>query len=159
MFYRGSGRGVCRKSTSKTTIPVLVRRVCLPWKWVELCLKSASKPTINVLGRIGCFTVEVGGVCVSNQRINQQFLYWDGGMFYRGSGRGLCLKSANKPTIPVLGRRGCFTLEVDGGCVLKQRVNQQSMLLLFAFQSMFISIWVYRLEIAEFPDIVHRSAP
>ena len=33
------------------------------------------------------------------------------------------------------------------------------MLLLFAFQSMFISIWVSRLEIAEFPDSVRRSAP
>ena len=33
------------------------------------------------------------------------------------------------------------------------------LLLLFAFQSMFISIWVSRLEIAEFPDSVHRSAP
>ena len=32
-------------------------------------------------------------------------------------------------------------------------------LLLFAFQSMFISIWVSRLEIAEFPDSVRRSAP
>ena len=32
-------------------------------------------------------------------------------------------------------------------------------LLLFAFQSMFISIWVSRLEIAEFPDSVCRSAP
>ena len=31
------------------------------------------------------------------------------------------------------------------------------MLLLFAFQSMFISIWVSRLEIAEFPDSVHMS--
>ena len=34
-----------------------------------------------------------------------------------------------------------------------------SVLLLFAFQSMFISIWVFRLEIAEFPDSVRRSAP
>ena len=33
------------------------------------------------------------------------------------------------------------------------------LLLLFAFQSMFISIWVSRLEIAEFPDSVRRSAP
>ena len=33
------------------------------------------------------------------------------------------------------------------------------MLLLFAFQSMFISIWVSRLEIVEFPDSVYRSAP
>ena len=32
-------------------------------------------------------------------------------------------------------------------------------MLLFAFQSMFISIWVSRLEIAEFPDSVRRSAP
>ena len=32
-------------------------------------------------------------------------------------------------------------------------------LLLFAFQSMFISIWVSRLELAEFPDSVRRSAP
>ena len=34
-----------------------------------------------------------------------------------------------------------------------------ALLLLFAFQSMFISIWVSRLEIAEFLDSVHRSAP
>ena len=33
------------------------------------------------------------------------------------------------------------------------------LLLLFAFQSMFISIWVSSLEIAEFPDSVHLSAP
>ena len=33
------------------------------------------------------------------------------------------------------------------------------LLLLFAFQSMFISIRVSRLEIAEFPDSVRRSAP
>ena len=33
----------------------------------------------------------------------------------------------------------------------------RSLLLLFAFQSMFISIWVSRLEIAEFPDSVRRS--
>ena len=33
------------------------------------------------------------------------------------------------------------------------------MLLLFAFQSMFISICVSCLEIAEFPDSVRRSAP
>ena len=33
------------------------------------------------------------------------------------------------------------------------------LLLLFAFQSMFISIWVSRLEIAEFPESVRRSAP
>ena len=32
-------------------------------------------------------------------------------------------------------------------------------LLLFAFQSMFIPIWVSRLEIAEFPDSIRRSAP
>ena len=42
------------------------------------------------------------------------------------------------------------------------RLSQEtisSQLLLFAFQSMFISIWVSRLEIAEFPDSVRRSAP
>ena len=33
------------------------------------------------------------------------------------------------------------------------------LLLLFAFQSMFISIWVFRLEIAELPDIVRRTVP
>ena len=33
------------------------------------------------------------------------------------------------------------------------------LLLLFAFQSMFISIWVSCLEIAEFRDNVRRSAP
>ena len=33
------------------------------------------------------------------------------------------------------------------------------LLLLFAFQSMFISIWVSRLEIAEFLDSVRRSDP
>ena len=35
------------------------------------------------------------------------------------------------------------------------------LLLLFAFpfQSIFISIWVSHLEIAEFPDSVRRSAP
>ena len=33
------------------------------------------------------------------------------------------------------------------------------MLLLFAFHSMFISIWVSRLKIAEFPDSIRRSAP
>ena len=32
-------------------------------------------------------------------------------------------------------------------------------MLFFAFQSIFISIWVSRLEIAEFPDSVRRSAP
>ena len=32
------------------------------------------------------------------------------------------------------------------------------LLMLLAFQSMFISIWVFRLEIAEFPDSVRRSA-
>ena len=32
-------------------------------------------------------------------------------------------------------------------------------MLLFAFQSMFISIWVSRLEITEFPDSVRRSDP
>ena len=32
-------------------------------------------------------------------------------------------------------------------------------LLLFAFQSMFISVWVSRLEIVEFPDDVCRSVP
>ena len=31
--------------------------------------------------------------------------------------------------------------------------------LLFAFQPMFISIWVSRLEIAEFPDSIRRTAP
>ena len=34
-----------------------------------------------------------------------------------------------------------------------------AMLLLFAFQSMFISVWVSRLEIVEFPDDVCRSVP
>ena len=44
--------------------------------------------------------------------------------------------------------------------VLRVLVASRSMcLLLFAFQSMFISIWVARLEIAEFPDSVRRSAP
>ena len=33
------------------------------------------------------------------------------------------------------------------------------LLLLFAFQVMFISIWISHLEIAEFPDSVRRSAP
>ena len=33
------------------------------------------------------------------------------------------------------------------------------LMLLFVFQSMFISIWVSRLEIAEFPDSVRLSAP
>ena len=33
------------------------------------------------------------------------------------------------------------------------------LLLLFAFQSMFISVWVSRLEIVEFPDDVCRSVP
>ena len=65
-----------------------------------MCLKSASKTTIPVLGRKGCFTVEVGGVCVVNRRVKRQFLYWYGGDVYRGSG---------------------------WSCVLNQRVNQQSM--------------------------------
>ena len=38
-------------------------------------------------------------------------------------------------------------------------VELRSLLLLFAFQSMFISIWVSRLEIAEFPESVRRFAP
>ena len=33
------------------------------------------------------------------------------------------------------------------------------LMLLFAFQSMFISVWVSRLEIVEFPDDVCRSVP
>ena len=32
-------------------------------------------------------------------------------------------------------------------------------MLLLAFQSMFISIWISRLEVAKFPDSVHWSAP
>ena len=36
---------------------------------------------------------------------------------------------------------------------------ENKMLLLFAFQSMFISVWVSRLEIVEFPDDVCRSVP
>ena len=40
----------------------------------------------------------------------------------------------------------------------KENRLQNIRLLLFAFQSMFISIWVSRLEIAEFPDSVRRSA-
>ena len=46
------------------------------------------------------------------------------------------------------------------GCISPDRANSRSSgLLLFAFQSMFISIWVSLLEIAEFPDSVRRSAP
>ena len=43
--------------------------------------------------------------------------------------------------------------------ILYLQLCQSHMLLLFAFQAMFISIWVSRLEIAEFPDSVRRSAP
>ena len=43
--------------------------------------------------------------------------------------------------------------------VIEHFLNALMMMLLFAFQSMFISIWVSRLEIAEFPDSVRRSAP
>ena len=39
------------------------------------------------------------------------------------------------------------------------RKYMEKLLLLFAFQSMFISIWVSRLEIAEFPNSIRRSAP
>ena len=38
-------------------------------------------------------------------------------------------------------------------------ISMDMLLLLFAFQSMFISVWVSRLEIVEFPDDVCRSVP
>ena len=38
-------------------------------------------------------------------------------------------------------------------------ISSPRWLLLFAFQSMFISVWVSRLEIVEFPDDVCRSVP
>ena len=41
----------------------------------------------------------------------------------------------------------------------KETNDSKLKLMLFAFQSMFISIWVSRLEIAEFPDSIRRSAP
>ena len=46
---------------------------------------------------------------------------------------------------------------VGGGALLDRLC--MVLLLLFAFQSMFISIWVSHLEIAEFPDSVRRAAP
>ena len=42
---------------------------------------------------------------------------------------------------------------------IQESVLAEDLLLLFAFQSMFISIWVSCLEIAEFPDSVRRSDP
>ena len=61
-------------------------------------------------------------------------------------------------------RRGSISSEllVCGGgvrSILLLPLVARCLLLLFAFQSMFISIWVSRLEIAEFPDSVRRSAP
>ena len=62
-------------------------------------------------------------------------------------------------------KRGSLSSEliVCGGGVrsilLLSRVARCQLSLLFAFQSMFISIWVSRLEISEFPDSVRRSAP
>ena len=52
-----------------------------------------------------------------------------------------------------------FTLCMNVGEALIISKYTNVLLLLFAFQSMFISIWVSRLEIAEFPDSVRRSAP
>ena len=49
--------------------------------------------------------------------------------------------------------------EVTVMCVLLFVLYVSMMMLLFAFQSMFISVWVSRLEIAEFPDSVPLSAP
>ena len=49
--------------------------------------------------------------------------------------------------------------KIDNTMVVREYIILCAMLLLFAFQSMFISIWVSGLEIAEFPDIVRRSAP
>ena len=62
-------------------------------------------------------------------------------------------------------RRGSISSELlmcGGGVysiLLLPLVARCLLLLLFAFQSMFISIWVSRLEIAELPDSVRRSAP
>ena len=62
-------------------------------------------------------------------------------------------------------RRGCRSNYIPGLIDESKRLyeaykNQYSMLLLlFAFQSMFISVWVSRLEIVEFPDDVCRSVP
>ena len=55
-------------------------------------------------------------------------------------------------------------VSIEDGCTqfadfFSNTIKRLLMLLLFAFQSMFISIWVSRLEIAEFPDSVRRSAP
>ena len=50
-------------------------------------------------------------------------------------------------------------IEQDPSVGLHSALILFMLLLLFAFQSMFISIWVSRLEIAEFPDSVRRSAP
>ena len=53
---------------------------------------------------------------------------------------------------------GCdcyFVVDCYGGVKCEWRL----LLLLFAFQSMFISVWVSRLEIVEFPDDVCRSVP
>ena len=42
---------------------------------------------------------------------------------------------------------------------VNKHYSMHMLLLLFAFQSMFMSIWVSRLEIAEFPDCVCWSTP
>ena len=65
-------------------------------------------------------------------------------------------------TVMALYTEACTVVKTDAGLSesfeVKVRLHQ-GLLLLFAFQSMFISIWVSRLEIAEFPDSVRRSAP
>ena len=65
----------------------------------------------------------------------------------------LCCGTVNSFRVGLKGmKKSCAALK-------KMKRGESMLLLLFAFQSMFISIWVSRLEIAEFPDSVRRSAP
>ena len=53
----------------------------------------------------------------------------------------------------------CSSQVMDLGVIFDRVLSLRQHVLLFAFPSMFIAIWVSRLEIAEFPDSVRRSAP
>ena len=67
--------------------------------------------------------------------------------------RTSCMYPMQASCTQVAGTLASDVLEADRAVVLWR------LLLLFAFQSMFILIWVSCLEITEFPDSVRRSAP
>ena len=94
----------------------------------------------------------VDGVCEMCMCLARSVMGGEGGQWMIGLGLGFTNSVGTGGVLDVYLCLGCGGVgwEWVGGL-------DHGMLLLFAFQ--FISIWVSRLEIAEFPDSFRRSAP